>query len=63
MKIKNKLNEENQEKAEHNQKYHSKNLILLTKNMSKVKNYDGYVFPKTQRGNFSYLESPHFHIK
>ena len=63
MKIKNKINEENHEKSDHNSKYHSKNMILLKKNMSKVKNFDQYVFRKSERENFRILESLHYPIK
>lgn len=63
IKLKNKFIEENKEKIEHNSKYHAKNLTLLTKNKSKVKNYDEYAFPKPERGNFRILESSHYPIK
>jgi len=62
-KIKNKLKEESQEKAEHIKKYHWKNMTLLTKTMSKVSNNDENAFLKSQSRSFRNVESPHYPMK
>lgn len=49
-KIKNKILEESNERFYNIEKNHLKQLIPITKDKSKVKNYDNYIFPKTNRG-------------